>query len=240
MSERRVYSEKEVGEIIRRAVEFTEEGAAPYQPGVTQEELERIAAEVGVSPEALRRALREAEGKGAKRAPFALIQEVERVIEGELDPNDFDVVTDVMPMAGRSPHSQATQVGRSLTVQGWVGLAMSKLDLVSRGGRTRIKVHSNSIGAGMVTLYPAFVTAMISAGALSEARGPVFGVIGLAVAAGIAALFPWVARASHQRALKLADDAAARVEEAVQSAKGKQAPAALTEEERLEDRLGQG
>lgn len=61
MSEDRRYSDKEVEALLARAVELSRptEGSAPRQSGTSLSELERIAAEAGLSPEALRRAAAE-------------------------------------------------------------------------------------------------------------------------------------------------------------------------------------
>ena len=95
MAHERVFSEQEVGQIIRRAVEITEEGSAQaYTPGVTRSELEKIATEVGVSSEALERAIEEARQHTGKRWPLRLTEEFERVVDGELDPSEFDLLTE--------------------------------------------------------------------------------------------------------------------------------------------------
>ena len=67
MPDERVFSEQEVSQILRRAVQISEEDSSQaYVPGITQSELERIAAEVGVDAEALSRAILEAGQKKGK------------------------------------------------------------------------------------------------------------------------------------------------------------------------------
>ena len=56
----RVYGEKEIGQILKRATDLQhEEPSAPSAAGVTLAELEDIAAEAGIDPVYLRRAAME-------------------------------------------------------------------------------------------------------------------------------------------------------------------------------------
>jgi hypothetical protein len=55
---------------------------------VTREQLERVAKEVGVEPAFLQQALAE---RARPMQPRGLFPVYERVVEGELDPADFDM-----------------------------------------------------------------------------------------------------------------------------------------------------
>ena len=92
-----VFSEQEASQILQRAVQLHEsQGQAdPYTPGITREELDRIAQEVGVSTEFLAQAIKESQSSSHKTGPLRLTEEFEHVIDGELDPNNFDVIAEV-------------------------------------------------------------------------------------------------------------------------------------------------
>ena len=217
MPDERVFSEQEVSEIIRRAVEITEQGAArDYVPGVTQSELERIASEVGVNPEALRRAIMEAGTRTGKRGLLHLTEEFERVIEGELDPALFDVVAEGVKTIGNAGQPAIAQVGRKLQMSAWTGMGQAKIDVTSRNGRTSLKVKSNALFQGLMTLHPAFITTLILMGTLSE-KG--MGLLAAGLGAGImtvgVSMFTWLTKLGHRRAEKMADDLRERIENTI-------------------------
>jgi len=240
MPDERVYSEQEVAAILKRAVEITEEGGPGYQPGVTRDELLKIAQEVGVPLAALEQALSEAGAKRDVKGPLQLTSEHERVVEGEIDPNQYDLIIDgLKPLQRR--HSQAiTQVGRKLTMQTWNGVGQSTIDITSREGRTRIHVRSSAIFQGLMTLYPAFIGSMVAMGSLGE-RGMIG--LGAAIAAGLTAIgatmFGILTRKGHEKSRELADELRDRV---AQSLSSRPAPSQTTaqeaEAEHLQQRLG--
>jgi hypothetical protein len=220
MSGERVFSEQEVSQIIQRAVEIAEQQPAPgYTPGITLEELEKIAAEVGVEPKALAQAIREAGSSHRDRKGFQLVQEVERIVSGELDPSQFDLIAEgIKPLANAGQPAMA-QIGRKLEMSAWAGTGQAKVSVVSRNGRTQIKVRSNVLFQALMTLHPAFVGSLVAVGVLAE-RG--MGWIGAAIAAGLtavgASLFLVLSKVGHQRAEALADDMRERVAQVVASA----------------------
>lgn len=204
---KRVFSEQEVAEIMRRAATLQEESADAaevYTPGVTMEELQRVAQEMGVSAKFLEQAIREKLGgeqpRGIGKAP-----EEQRVIEGELDPQDFDVVLDHIRTRVRS-RNQVAQVGRSMRGQVFTSSGMANLEVTSRGGRTRISVQPVAIFEYLGSFYPAFIVSILAGAPLADSGQPLLGA-GIAVAAfGAAALVcrTWLGK-SRQAAAKLAD-----------------------------------
>lgn len=214
MDKERVFSEQEVAQIIKRAAEITEEGAEPtYVPGVTREELEKIAAEVGVSASALERAINEARERTHKRGPLRLTEEFERVVDGELDPSQFDVVLEGVKTFGRG---EPTLVGRSLRADAWTGAGQAHIDVTSRNGRTKLKVKSNAFFEALMTLYPSFIATAITVGTLS-AKG--MGLLGAAIGAGVMTvgglLCGKLIKVGHRNAERLADDIQSRIAGAV-------------------------
>lgn len=215
--EKRVFSEKEASDIVRRAAvlhEQAQESASPYTPGVTREELERIAKEVGIDVAFLDRAILEGTRPESRKGPLHLTEEFERVIEGELDPNDFDVVTGALKMMRVQHGVAAAQVGRSLTATAWTGLSQAYVTVSSRNGRTRLNVKSNALFAWLFALHPAFILSIIAMGATAEAGAAL---VGIGIVAGLAlagwAGFRALLKAGHRRAGELADRIAVRIAE---------------------------
>ena len=214
MEKEHVFSEQEVSQIIHRAAQLTEEGAeTTYVPGVTREELEKIAVEVGVSASALDRAINEARERTHKTGPLRLTEEFERVIDGELDPDQFDVVMDGVKTFG---HSGPAQIGRSLRASAWTGVGQANIDVTSRNGRTKVKVKSNAFFQCLMTLYPSVVaTAMTAGGLAAHGQGLLAAAIGTAIITTGGLLCGKLIKVGHRKAEKLADDMQTRISEAV-------------------------
>lgn len=240
MSGDRMFSEQEATAIIQRAIELSEQAGSQYQPGVTREELLRIAADVGVPAEALERAMREVGTQKEEKGPFQLTHVFERVVEGEIKPDQYDlIIEDVKPL--KSGHMAGlTQVGRKLTMQAWNGVGQSTIEITAREGRTRIKVKSHALVQGLMTLYPAFIGSAIAMGALGE-RGMIG--IGVALAAAFTAvgagMFSFLTRRGHEKSRVLADDLRDRVAQTLEARpSGSESQAHSEDPEHLHQRLG--
>lgn len=215
MPEQRVFSEQEVAQILRRAVELTEDEVAKgYKPGITEDELERIAGEVGVDPAALRRAILEAGEHKHIKGPLSLTEEFERVVEGELDPSQFDVIAEGIKPLSNAGQPHMTQVGRTLQLSAWTGVSQARVTVTSRNGRTKLHVKSNALFQGLMTLHPAFIASLITVASLSE-RG--MGWLGAAIGIGVMTigltLFKKLTGIGHRKAEKMADDLRERIAE---------------------------
>lgn len=191
-----VFSEQQVQQILKRAVELHEKSqATPYTPGITRDELQRIADELGVSTVFLEQAI--ADNKAPEtRSKLTLTKEFEEVVEGELSPDNFDVLT---PMFySTAPNGGPRQVGRSLQAQTWAGLGYANVEVTSRNGRTKIKAKSSPLGAMLIGAYPALVAAIIGSASLGGAGHAHFipAVWAAAVAAGTLG-FRGVLKAGH-------------------------------------------
>jgi len=219
VAQREVFSEQEVTDIIRRAAELSE-GAVqsqPYSPGVTRAELEKIAAEIGVDPRSLEQAILDSRQSNAGTEGLRLAPEYERVVEGELDPSEFDLVTDFIRTASRFGPG-VSQVGRSVNARAWAGPSKADVNITSRNGRTKIKVRSSPLIGLIAGGYGAFVTSILSAPALAEA-----GQYGLAFAAVAASVLvgggvgTWLIKRGQSASRKLADQLRDRIEETLSS-----------------------
>lgn len=204
-SQRRVFSEQEVADIVQRAAKLQEEANTnkAYTPGVTREELERAANEMGVAQEFLEQAIREKLAGGPPKKAF--LKTEERIVEGEMDPGDFDLILEhVKTMAGKG--HPTSQVGRMLTAHVSNGAGMAKMSVHSRNGRTRITVKPIPIFEILGTFYPAFVASVISGASLAERGMPMLWAPIAATAMGIASFgfFKWMGR-SREKAAQIAD-----------------------------------
>lgn len=204
----RVFSEKEAGEIVQRAVRLHEaelESTIPYTPGITADELMRVAMEIGVDPKFIEQAMIEGGSAESKKGILHLTEEFERVIQGELDPNRFDVILDQLKVMNHKGQG-ATQVGRTLQATHWTGLSQANVQVTSRNGRTRVNVKSNALFAWLFALHPAFIASVITLAGTGESGNIL---IGLAVTGGLGvaawAGFRSLLKTGHRRAGELAE-----------------------------------
>jgi len=234
----RVFSEKEASEILRRAAELMEkevEGGKDYTPGITRTELENIAKEVGVDPKFLELAITQQGKPESKGGALRLTEEFERVIDGELDPADFDVIAENIKVLSRMGHQGMTQIGRSMQASAWTGVSQANVMVSSRNGRTRLKVSSNPLFGFLMGGYPALIGSIISAASLSEHGYVGAGIMAAAgfLVAGVVAVRALISK-GHAEAAKLTD----KLENAIAEETSKTS-ASATESAKLEERLEQ-
>lgn len=214
-----VFSEQEASQILQRAVQLHEsQGQAdPYTPGITREELDRIAQEVGVSTEFLAQAIKESQSSSHKTGPLRLTEEFEHVIDGELDPKNFDVIAEVA--GGGMGQRGLRQIGRSVEGMVGTGPTLSKLNVSSRHGRTKIHVNSTPFGAIMLGLYPCFIAGLMSSiGLAGSGHGSAAIATGLGFTVLGSGLFTVLLRKGHQAAQRLVEKVRSRVEEETNAA----------------------
>jgi hypothetical protein len=206
MGTERVFSEEEVAEIMRRAVslqEGTKDASSAYKPGVTHSELMRAAKEMGVDPSFLEQAINERlKGRIGKRK---FLGEESRVVDGELDPSDFDIVLSQVRTRASRRHP-VTQIGRTLQGQAFTGSGLATMEVTSRNGRTRINVKPFVVFEALGTFYPAFIVTMLANAKLAEMGNPAGALAVTTAVFGAAAIgfLGWVNR-SRSAAANLAD-----------------------------------
>ncbi|MCW5935744.1 MAG: hypothetical protein KIT11_00360 [Fimbriimonadaceae bacterium] len=230
-SHREIFSESEAGEIVQRAVELQETTRAQeYTPGVTREELAKIASEVGIDMDYLEQAIRERFNPPAKKGLGSVFpQPVERVTEGELHPEDYDLLAEELPT--RASQAPPSQVGRTLSAKVMSGLTMADVSITARNGRTRVKVSPLPILPLIFGGQMALIGTIVGSSMIAE-NGPL--AVGVAViAAGLAgglSLGLYGLRQAKSVAQRLAEKLIRRIDEeatrkAVEEAeKAKEAP----------------
>ena len=160
MSEREFFSEQEATEIIKRAAALQErlQSSSTDIPGLTREELIRVAGEMGLSPEAVEQAIASGAEKDKRLVLFSTTYQ--RVVNRSLEPEHFDIVHDLVgPRRGRDG---VRQMGRTLSGRVSRGFGYGLVEITSRKGRTRIEVTSSPLVAVLLALYPGVVGALIS------------------------------------------------------------------------------
>lgn len=227
---KRYFSEKEAADLVVRAAKLQEKaGGDAYTPGVSFEELEKMAAEAGIDSAFLNQAMAgvpsgEEDAKTFLGIPLST--EFERVVDVELPPENFDVVSEMFPprFMGQGPHGArmmnvGQQVGRSLMMQLNQWPAFGQLKLTSRNGKTRITTKSTAFLAYFVGLHAPLIlsfvlTMMMMPGERSANVNPavLIPIIVCLMTAGMAA-FTWISKAGQKKMRELTDLIAERVQE---------------------------
>ena len=129
--QKRVFSEQETSEVLQKAAKLQEAASdAAYTPGITRSELDRIASEAGIDTKFVEQALGEIQTTKPKRSWLNLSEEFERVVDGEVDPDDFDqILLDLKPVGHR--HG-LQQVGRTVSMQTYYKGAVCQVEMTSR------------------------------------------------------------------------------------------------------------
>lgn len=213
--EQELFSEAEVGQLVRRAAELQEQGSAKgYVPGVTRQELQQLASEVGIDPEYLRKAIEERKHKPTKKKRKLSVDEIEKVLPVAIDPDDFDALTDglklVDPAQAGLAGATLRQVGRS--VEGQVSGAWEnpRFRVSSRDGRTKLRVWTDQgtpVALSVLWLLPLFASIAVGK------KVDLFLGLAMALLAVLGAIFtyPWLVK----KAQETTDEVAQKLEEAI-------------------------
>ncbi len=171
----RMFSEKEAAELVVKAAKLQEDSnsGSDYSPGISMDELMRMAQDVGVDEHYLREALRgtpEAhQTAGFRFLGVPLSTEFERIVDGELAPENFDLISEQFfkpgSFGGRArglgQGLVPMQVGRTMQGQVQSGTAFGPLRVTSRNGRTRIWAKQTMFVPFMTAMYPSLLVSFI-------------------------------------------------------------------------------
>jgi len=256
--EKKYFSEKEAADLVVRAAKLQEKaGGGEYTPGISFDELAKMAAEAGIDPAFLNQAMQGVPTGDEEVRSFLgipLSTEFERVVDFELPPENFDIVSEMFPpkWMGQGPHGPrmsnvGQQVGRSMMMQVNQWPAFGQLRLTSRNGKTRITTKSTAFLAYFVGLHVPLIlsfvfTMMLMPGKNSASVNPavMVPIIAFLMTAGLAA-FTWISKAGQKKMRELTDLIAERVQEEGETLRANLGSTSSVVEEsteaNLEDRL---
>lgn len=146
MPNKRLYSDKEISAVLKRAAELQRGQGSSDTSGLSLAELEQIAADVGIDPDFVKTAALELEedrtdtGFHLWGGPTAI--ELERIVEGEMSEARWEeVVAEI-----RRVYAVAGETGRVGRILEWVHRDQTgervHLTVTPQGGQTRIRLFT--------------------------------------------------------------------------------------------------
>lgn len=229
------FSEKQASEVLELASRISEIKRSDYTAGITRQELENMAAEIGVDPSALAEAIAQIRSGGVITEKSKYDGE-ERVVNGEISPEDFDLVFGDLKASdkgelralGRSFHGKVSHRG-----------TFQEVKMTSRNGRSRLSVVPRFWEQRIITWACGMSVFIIPFAAAAEAGKPMQGLAGSLLLAGLTA---YVSRWWDDRAKKSSKELADELEAKATDVAASAVPVAEKVEEtaELEQRLGQG
>jgi hypothetical protein len=153
----RKFTDGEVREILKRAVESTPSKALRKMDGHSLADLKAIGAEVGIDPIRLEEAARAVALAGTNRshpiwgAPTTL--HFERSVQGEMDPHDApDALSVIRRITGH--HGEVNVIQESLEWSARTDLVNRYVTLSPRNGKTTIRASANLSNAVVIGYLP--------------------------------------------------------------------------------------
>jgi hypothetical protein len=165
MPDERRFTDEEVREIIRRAVERPQAGAVARRDGLSLAELKTIGAEVGIDPARLEEAAQavaagDQSGAGAiTGVPRTLY--FERTVDGSIEASDTaDVLSTVRRIMGH--HGDVREIHDSLEWSTSGDAGTRHVTVTSKDGHTTIRTSANLTTLAVVSYLPAGVLGVIA------------------------------------------------------------------------------
>ncbi|MFN3963218.1 MAG: hypothetical protein ACK4NQ_09605 [Fimbriimonadaceae bacterium] len=149
-----------------------------------------------------------------------LEQVFERVVEGEIEPENFDLVIEDVKAVPRQ-HKGGSQagiepIGCRIFGNVMCGPAIGKMNITSRNGRTRIEIRTGAFFPLFLSLYPTFIISLVSIAITAEKGAPLIGAaIAAALLTGAFPLAKYLLKRGHKAGEELADNLSAKAQEAV-------------------------
>ena len=161
----RKFTEQEVHEILKKAVEKAPSGALVKSEGLSLAELKAIGGEVGIDPARLEDAARAIDLGGGNRPNQILggptVLHFERKVEGELDPKDTtEIVSRIRRTMGRQ--GEVSEIHGALEWSDKGDAGERYVTLSSRDGTTTIRGSSNLTQAAVVTYLPGGIIGLVA------------------------------------------------------------------------------
>ncbi len=172
----KLFSEKQISTILRRATEMQEASKTTDPTGLTFEELQQIAVEAGIDAKHIAAAITEQEQEGDVDERFYWLGaptsiEMERVVAGEVADEQWQEMVleirqafDLVGGAGR--------VGRSFEWTHDSKDQQAQVTVTSHGGQTKIRLFAHYPNAAALTFMTSTILAMMAAGSLAGFLAP--------------------------------------------------------------------
>lgn len=162
----RRFSDREVREIIKKAVEQSSSKELVKSDGLSLEELKAIGGEVGIDPERLESAARALvrSGGGGRKSLFLggpIVLDFEERVSGEVDPRDApEILSLIRRTMGQQGEAEDIHGSIEWNVKGDLGERY--VTLSSRDGATTIRGSANLTNAAILTYLPVGVVGAIA------------------------------------------------------------------------------
>ena len=176
----RLYSEQEMGALIQRATELQQGSSDAFEHGLSILEIERIAAELGITPEHLRNAALELENqshthdsKGFWGTPFQI--DLNRVVEGALTDEQWEeIVLMLRTYTGRA--GRTNDIGKTKEWSHFLdeGLGHTRVSISPREEQSTVKIQKQYRGMGVFVYVLSFLLGGVITLILSELEGAPF------------------------------------------------------------------
>jgi hypothetical protein len=223
----RRFTDSEVATVLRKAAEIDEAAGAATGAGLSLHELQEIAKEVGISPEAIAKAAATLERRGVRTgglvAGSPLVRRAVHSVDGELN---ADGIAGLVRLIDEKSDA-AGEVSEALGAVRWTSRDRfhgMQVSITPENGETTIQVVEKALPRmrRVVHLLPAAWGAMLSGGLLASAGAQ--GELGLltalilGVGGGAAAgraVWTWLSARSRGRVERLADELSREARESV-------------------------
>ena len=161
----RKFTDQEVREILRKAVEKAPSRALARSEGLSLAELKSIGQEVGIDPARLEEAARAVALKGETRPSLLLgaptVLNLERKVEGAFDPEDTpEILSLIRRTMGQQGEVDEIHGSLEWTAKGDSGERY--VTLSPRDGTTTIRGSANLTNAAVLTFLPAGAVGLIA------------------------------------------------------------------------------
>lgn len=160
----RLFTDQEVGEILKRAVEHVPSQALGKRDGLSLAELKAIGVEVGIDPvrldDAARAVALEAGSRPNRLVGAPTVLNFERKVAGELAPDDTPEVLALIRQT-MGVQGEAVEIHGSLEWRAMGELGERSVTISSRDGATTIRSAANLSNAATLTYLPAGVVGAI-------------------------------------------------------------------------------
>ena len=179
----RSYNEKQIGAMIQRATELHEEATGTSERGLSLEEIEHIATELGIPPAYMRTAALELQDRTNADKSFSLfgnpfVINQARVVDGAMTQEQWaQVIMELRAFTGKKGRTDevgAAREWRHMIGEGDQGINFVKTRVALRpgDGQTAIQIRKHYGGFALLYAVPLFLSIFLTLVLLSEPPDP--------------------------------------------------------------------